>query len=422
MDKLATRMSASSGPGSESGECPGGSAGGGGPPLPVGSVSRVAEAFAERRKSATEEGAEGGEPRAGVKRAASVSGLSPPSGEHKVQRLESHGKLAPSSTATTTANTTVPTPAHTTPPHISSSSSSSSSSSAAAASALLSAIGRQRSGSVGEKSSPVQQRDSGEVGLDLSIPKDKGRAESASSAPLPPPRPDSRGRASPKDSNPGRSGSPAVGLDKVVSGTKFNGDSSKDKSHLENEVFKVPTPKTQSCEETEERGGVSGGGRTVNASPVCNANSRPFPAPPSPLSDASSPENELVIDCGEALGFANTNSRTGSSASSRAGAGSTPALAPVHPSPKRVVELVGEGVAPMGVGRTSPGSSSSGKVSPSPSARGGIKSSPQQSSAHQKRSPSLTSPSPAPNDTGANSPCEIDDDLMDAALMGFNAS
>lgn len=276
---------------------------------------------------------------------------------------------------------------------------------------------RQRSGSVGEKSSLLQQRDLGEVGLDLSIPKDKTKPESTLT-PLPPPRPDSRGRASPKESNSSRSGSPAVGLDKVVSGTKFNGDSSKDKTHLENEVFKVPTPKTQSCEETEERsGGNSGGGgvggaRTVGASPVCSVNSRPFPNLASPLSDASSPENELVIDCGDAPSLA--NSRT---ASSRATVGAP--VTPIHPSPKRVVELASEGVAPAGVGRTSPGLGS-GKVSPSPGTRG-VKSSPQQSS-QPKCSPSLPSPSPAPNDAGANSPCEIDDDLMDAALMGFSAS
>lgn len=270
---------------------------------------------------------------------------------------------------------------------------------------------RQRSGSVGEKSGSLQF---GDMGLDLSIPKDKGKPE-CTLTPLPPPGPDSRGRQSPKESNSSRSGSPAVGLDKMVSGTKFNGDSSKDKSHLENEVFKVPTPKAQSCEETDERGGggsSSSGGKMVNTSPVCSVNSRHFPTLASPLSDASSPENELVIDCGEASSLA--NNRT---ASARVGVG-TP-VTPIHPSPKRVVELASEGVGPVGAGRTSPGSGS-GKVSPSSGTRG-VKNSPQQSS-HSKCSPSLTSPSPAPNDAGANSPCEIDDDLMDAALMGFNAS
>ncbi|KAK7110823.1 mediator of RNA polymerase II transcription subunit 1-like isoform X2 [Littorina saxatilis] len=356
VNKLATKMVAASGAeGGETGE----------------GVTKAAEGLMEVQE-------EEAEVKAGVKRSASVSGLSPPSGELKIQRMEAHSKAAP---GTPTTPTTL-TPAHTTPPHTSS--------------LPLAGVERRRSGSVGE-----QSRELGEVGLDLSLPKDKAKPE----GPLAPPRPDSRGRVSPKDSNPARSGSPAVGAEKI-GGMKFNGDSSKDKSRSENEVFKVPTPKT--TEESEERGSGGGGSGGVGSkfgrtSPVCNAVSRSLPAPGSPLSDASSPENELVIDCEESPSL--TNNRP-SSASGKAPV----TLAPVYPSPKRVSELASE--SPAAAGRASPGLGS-GKSSPTPSAR---KNSPQLSP-HPK-----PSPSPAPIDTGANSPCEIDDDLMDAALMGFNAS
>ncbi|XP_076460954.1 uncharacterized protein LOC143293681 [Babylonia areolata] len=374
VDKLATKVSASSVPALDNGESLG--IGGGGP-----SVVSMSEGSAERRKNAMEEG-EAAEQKTGVKRSASLSGLSPPSSEQKLPRVESH---KPASMAG------APLPAHTTPPH-----------SSPSLPTALPGMERHPSGAVAEKNNPFHSRDCADIGLDLSMPKDKVRLDAFPASSLPS-HVDAKGRISPKDSNI-NTVSPGGSIDR--GGTKFNGDSNRDRSRSENDIFKVPTPKTQCSEEVEERSSGCGSGR-----PVSSSNSHPLSASGSPLSDASSSGDDLIIDCGgESPNLA--TSRPASSASSRGG---TPSI---HPSPKRVADLASEGTASGGLDRASPGKSVV-KTSPSSNVRG-FKNSPQ-SSPHPKLSSNQTSPDPAVHEVHVNSPCEIDDELMNEAL-GFNPS
>ncbi|KAL8622395.1 hypothetical protein ACOMHN_041723 [Nucella lapillus] len=380
VDKLTTKVSASSGPCLDNGETLGISGG-------ITTVVSVSEGCAERRKSAMEEG-EVQEVKAGVKRSASLSGLSPPSCDQKMQRLESHKTTTVASHAASN-----PLPAHTTPPHPSSS-------------LPAPTLSGPPSGAVaGEKSNPFHSRDcAADIGLDLSMPKDKLRPE-AFQASLLSSQVEARERISPRDSSIVSTVSPVGSSDR--GGTKFNGDSNRDRSRSENDKFKVPTPKTQSGEEVEERSGGGGcSGRSVSSS-----GSRFLAAPGSPLSNASSPDNDLIIDCGESPNLG-TN-RTSSSASSRGGMPST------HPSSKRVADLASEGTVSGILDRASP-AKSMGKASPSGGARG-VRNSPQ-SSPHPKLSSNQISPDPAVHEAHVNSPCEIDDDLMNVALMGFNPS
>ncbi|KAK7498356.1 hypothetical protein BaRGS_00010310 [Batillaria attramentaria] len=407
VSKLATRVSAvASGTGTDGAESTpetgvgSGSGGGNGEGSNPQKVSAAGQA--RRRSAADSEGQGDQQPKAPVKRPASVSSLSPPGVEQKVQRLDSFSK--PNASTPGAVATTMPSPAHSTPPqHLSS------------APMMPSSItDKGQKSSAGERSSPSLREpsassthDCDDVGLDLSMPKDKARPKVSQ----PPVKSDSHGRVSPKESTvtPASSQStpPIQGLEKqaavAVSGTKFNGDSSREKPRGETEVFKVPTPKPQAGEEGEERG--------VGADRICSSR----PAPGSPLSDASSPGNDLVIDCGESPNL--STSRPPSSA-----AASTPPL-PVQPSPKRVAELANEVGVSQGLGRSSPSISPAKAAAPSPGFRV-VKNSPQPSP-HPKPSSRHNSPvpsSPAPKEMSTNSPCEIDDELMDAALMGFDGS
>lgn len=352
-------------------------------------VSKVSETAPKEGKRLDDVG----DVRVSVKRSASLSGLSPLGPESKLQRLEQ----AAHKPAITVPSPTIPSPAHTPPPYTSPSFESAGSFS----------MERRWSG---------EREPNGEMGLDLSskretvldltISKDltslKEKAHpDYSSAPItvPPPRPDSRERISPKDVLAARCGSPSIGGDmKVTGGTKFNGESSKDKMRTEMDLFKVPTPLTPSCDE-----GDGGGAGRVTISPVCSTPAPPgpvsTPALASPQSDASSPGNDLIIDCGDIV-----NSRPPP----------VKAITPtpvILPSPKRVKELTNEGAS----SHASP--NSFGKSSPSHNNR---KNSPQ-ISPHPKQlsSPSAQMPvSPAANDTEATSPYMLDDDLMDMALTG----
>lgn len=410
VNKLATRVSAVSGSGPEGAESASDNGGG----MDEGSdPQKVSAAGQARRRSAADGEGERLDADAGrlasakapAKRTASMSSLSPPSVEHKLQRMDSFGKSSSSSTPPT-----IPSPAHSTPPqHFIAT---------PTTPTILSAADKGTRSSTGERSNTsAVLLETEDMGLDLSMPKDKPRQDTPQSVP----RPDPRDKSVPKDSSAkdishsmvtSQLSTVPAGTDKpsmVVSGTKFNGDSSRDKPRAETEVFKVPTPKPQAGEEGDDRGGV-GDSRGVSTT---------HQTPASPVSDASSPGNDLVIDCGESPSL--NPSRPPSSA-----AVSTPPSLPVQPSPKRVADLASEGggVSSMlaGYGRNSPVVSAS-KAAPSPTFKI-AKSSPMPSpvpKASSRHNSPLPSP-PPPKETSTNSPCEIDDELMDAALMGFEGS
>jgi hypothetical protein len=358
---------------------------------------------------------EGGELRAGAKRSASLSGFSPPGPDTKMLRAEQAHK--PHIAALTIPPSTIPSPAHSTPPHTSPSFASPGPFSIERRWSTEEEVGLDltskheavidlslpKDAAVGKDLSVAKDLS---LPKDLSVPKDlskakdKGRSDTTATTPMPPPRPDSRERVSPKDVHTARSVSPSVGGDgKVAGGTKFNGDSSKDKGRVDMEVFKVPTPKTQSGDE-----GDSSGGSRFSSSPVRNSRPHSNPTPASPQSDASSPDNDLIIDCGDVIG-------------TRPSAPPTKTTTPsptILPSPKRVTDLVSE----VGSGRASSNVSPSvsGKTSPSTAVR---KPSPQMSPHNKLASPTGQALSPATdNDAGAPSPYMVDDDLMDMALTG----
>lgn len=356
--------------------------------------------LARRRSAADGENAigQGEQDRGSVKRQASISGLSPPSSEPKIARIDSFSKAIAMALSAPSAH--IPTS-----PHM-------------AAAATPAAVGERASrlSSGSDRASPLAKemglplhRAVEEVGLDLSLPKDRTYQECAQTSQ----KMDSRtgvGKSSPRNASPGLCSSPVQGGEKI-GGTKFNGESSRDKSRVESDVFKVPTPKTLTSED-DERCGSAGVGRSCGE--TRSSGTRQIPA--SPLSDASSPDSGLIIDCEESP---NHNSSKPMPTSNATNARiPTP---PILPSPKRVVELTGEqGLGSLG--RVSPSISS--KATPSPSART-VKNSPSEPSSHTKPSPnSKNSPAPAsphPKEAPVNSPCEIDDELMDAALMGFGS-
>ncbi|XP_067649152.1 mediator of RNA polymerase II transcription subunit 1-like [Haliotis asinina] len=174
----------------------------------------------------------------------------------------------------------------------------------------------------------------------------------------------------------------------VFNNTKFNGESSREKTpnKEEREAFKVPTPKASTPEtrDMDELECLPRKKQRVNKNVS------------SPHSDASSPENGLVIDCP-----------------------GTPKVNSNGASPMSVLESpVKDAPAPLPPtdGKQTPVKSST--VSSSPKSK--VHQSPRPSQSPAGVKVTSNSETPGSGDT-RHSPCEIDDELMDEALMGLNS-
>ncbi|XP_046375891.2 mediator of RNA polymerase II transcription subunit 1-like [Haliotis rufescens] len=174
----------------------------------------------------------------------------------------------------------------------------------------------------------------------------------------------------------------------VFNNTKFNGESSREKTpnKEEREAFKVPTPKASTPEtrDMDELECVPRKKQRVNKNVS------------SPHSDASSPENGLVIDCP-----------------------GTPKVNSNGPSPMPVLESpVKDTPAPPPPTDGKPTPVKSSTVSSSPKSK--VHQSPRPSQSPAGVKVTSNSETPGSGDT-RHSPCEIDDELMDEALMGLNS-
>ncbi|XP_041366211.1 mediator of RNA polymerase II transcription subunit 1-like isoform X2 [Gigantopelta aegis] len=160
--------------------------------------------------------------------------------------------------------------------------------------------------------------------------------------------------------------------------TKFNGDSVKDKSKEEKEPFKVPTPtpKAPEVRDNEDPCNITPKKRVSVKSKQYNSKS--------PCSDPDSPENSLIIDCPTSPKQVHSNERSPDKKET----------VPVDSAAEELKHLTWKTVVPI-------------------------------SPVHKVRQSPTTSPKTKvnsnPGSVANNSPCEIDDDLMDEALIGLGS-